>query len=59
MKSKRDLAINQVPITTKQASPNYYIDRQLLAVTLKVKEEPPYKSDQETTWNFLPVFDEV
>jgi hypothetical protein len=45
MESKRDLAINQVPITTKQADRNYYIDTQLRAVTLIVKEESPYNPE--------------
>jgi hypothetical protein len=44
-KSKRDLAINQVPITTKPLLPKYYIDSHLLAVTLIAKEESPYKPD--------------
>ena len=44
MKSKGDLAINQVPITTKHLSLNYGINLQLLAVS-KCKEESPYKPD--------------
>jgi len=35
LESKRDLVINQVPITTKQADSNYCINSQLLAVTNK------------------------
>jgi len=44
VKGKRDPAINQVPIATKQALLNYGTLMQLLAVT-KIKEESPYKSD--------------
>ncbi len=54
MESKRDLAINQVPITTKQADRNYYIDTQLRAVTLIVKEESPYKPDPVVLANGSP-----
>jgi hypothetical protein len=44
-KSKRDLAINQVPITTNPLLPKYYIDSHLLAVTLIAKEESPHKPE--------------
>jgi diamine N-acetyltransferase len=44
MESKRDLAINQVPITTKHLSLNYGINLKLLAVS-KDKEEAAYKPE--------------
>ena len=44
MESKRDLAINQVPITTKHLSLNYGINLKLLAVT-QCKEEAAYKPE--------------
>ena len=46
MESKRDLVINQVPITTKPEFQHQYCTQlKLLAVTLIVKEESPYKPD--------------
>jgi hypothetical protein len=41
VESKRDLAIDQVPITTKQAWAKYYIFPQLLVVTLLLKKSRP------------------
>jgi dissimilatory sulfite reductase (desulfoviridin) alpha/beta subunit len=42
---QKGLGINQVLITTKQAECKYCTDAQLLAVTLKIDEEAPYKPD--------------
>ena len=50
---QKGLGIHQVPITTKPLLPKYYIDSQLLAVTLIVKEESPYKPDQPLINPFL------
>ena len=44
MESKRDLVIDQVPITTKPPWPKYYTTSKLLAVT-KIKEKSPYKPE--------------
>ena len=55
MKSKRDLAINQVPITTKHLSLNYGINLQLLGVT-KCKEESPYKPDLGLRYDEVDAF---
>ena len=54
MESKRDLAINQVPITTKHLSLNYGINLQLLAVT-KCKEELPYKPEAFDSRSKIPI----
>jgi len=44
--SKRDLVINQVPITTNPSLSKYCIATWLLAVTLNIKEESPYKPER-------------
>jgi len=54
MKSKRDLAINQVPITTKHLSLNYGINLPLLGVT-KCKEESPYKPEAFDSRSIIPI----
>ena len=45
VEKQKGLGINQVLITTKQAESKYRTDAQLLAVTLSMKEESPYKPD--------------